>query len=301
MNEPQTLQYARMFTGWGCACIPLKHRDKLPLVKDWQHAPICDEQRLLKYFASGNNNMGIVCGLPSSNLVVIDFDEMWAWVDWVENHHLTTPTVQTRRGMHIYVRVERLPAHKCKLAIDGQLVGDVLTTGAQVVGPGSTHPTGHIYKLMDVCELATIESIDELGLPLQVVAPSTIEGARPDIPDDIPGLMPGIPDAWVNAGIKQLVVMLTMAREGNRNELLFWAACRAFDDGLQLQQVTALLESAALACGLTEREVTATIASASKTPRKTPTTPEVGPRPAQQRLHKPRSAQQRMQRRRLGR
>jgi hypothetical protein len=53
------------------------------------------------------------------------------------------------------------------------------------------------------------------------------------------------------------------AHEGQRNTRLFWAACRAYENGIGPELTTALVE-AALRTGLTEREARATIASASR-------------------------------------
>jgi alkylhydroperoxidase/carboxymuconolactone decarboxylase family protein YurZ len=53
------------------------------------------------------------------------------------------------------------------------------------------------------------------------------------------------------------------AHEGQRNTRLFWAACRAYEDGIGPVLVDPLVE-AALNTGLTEREARATIASAAR-------------------------------------
>ncbi|MGW4005962.1 hypothetical protein ACWEGM_29830, partial [Streptomyces nigra] len=60
-----------------------------------------------------------------------------------------------------------------------------------------------------------------------------------------------------------LVQFVMAAHEGQRNTRLFWAACRAYEDGIGPGLVEPLVE-AALDTGLTEREARATIASAAR-------------------------------------
>lgn len=60
-----------------------------------------------------------------------------------------------------------------------------------------------------------------------------------------------------------LVQFVLGAHEGQRNTRLFWAACRAYEDGIGPALVDPLVE-AALHTGLSEREARATIASAAR-------------------------------------
>lgn len=53
------------------------------------------------------------------------------------------------------------------------------------------------------------------------------------------------------------------AHEGQRNTRLFWAACRAYENGIGSALVAPLVD-AARTTGLTEREARATIASAAR-------------------------------------
>ncbi len=60
-----------------------------------------------------------------------------------------------------------------------------------------------------------------------------------------------------------LVQFVLAAHEGQRNTRLFWAACRAYEDGIGPELVEPLVD-AARATGLSEREARATIASAAR-------------------------------------
>jgi hypothetical protein len=59
------------------------------------------------------------------------------------------------------------------------------------------------------------------------------------------------------------VQFVLAAHEGQRNTRLFWAACRAYENGVG-PALTASLVDAALRTGLTEHEARATIASAAR-------------------------------------
>ena len=59
-----------------------------------------------------------------------------------------------------------------------------------------------------------------------------------------------------------IVRRVSEAREGERNAVLFWAACRLLERGVRLRHVEALLLSPALSIGLSDVEARRTIASA---------------------------------------
>ncbi|MDX2783857.1 primase alpha helix C-terminal domain-containing protein, partial [Streptomyces caniscabiei] len=63
-----------------------------------------------------------------------------------------------------------------------------------------------------------------------------------------------------------LVHFVLTAQEGQRNTRLFWAACRAYENGLGPELANALVE-VAVRTGLTEREARSTIASAARMAR----------------------------------
>jgi hypothetical protein len=71
------------------------------------------------------------------------------------------------------------------------------------------------------------------------------------------------PTAARDGELSHLAAWACRLREGNRNDGLFWAACRAAEAGDET--VLADLAAAAKSAGLTGREITATIASARRT------------------------------------
>ena len=152
MNK--TLEYALFYASYELSVIPLKPGEKLPLIK-WEkyqeEPPTMGEVQ--KWFESGNNNIGIVCGKVSNNLVVIDFDDAEVYEKFMKevegNTELkdvidSTWLVKTGKGFHIYlwvgtdkpVKTGKLP----KVDIKGE--------GGYVVAPPSLHPSGKRYEFV---------------------------------------------------------------------------------------------------------------------------------------------------------
>ncbi len=71
------------------------------------------------------------------------------------------------------------------------------------------------------------------------------------------------PTAVKDADLSHLASWVERQHEGNRNDGLFWAACRAAETGDKA--VLAELAAAARSAGLTNREIAATISSARRT------------------------------------
>jgi hypothetical protein len=61
-----------------------------------------------------------------------------------------------------------------------------------------------------------------------------------------------------------LLCRVATAQEGNRNKALFWAACRAREDGI-LDQIEDELITAAMSAGETETKARRTVASTRRT------------------------------------
>lgn len=125
---------------------------------------------------------------------------------------------------------------------------DVKTHTGYCVLPPSIHPaTGDAYAWQS-------------GTPA-TLPPSMVALLRPPRPKPTPPLRkPPSADKRADA----LVRYVRQSMEGQRNARLFWAACRAVDDGLS-RDVFAALVNAAVAVGLAEQECWQTINSALRT------------------------------------
>jgi len=177
------LDYALKYYEKGFSIIPLKPRSKQPWVS-WtkykkERLPI---EEVKKWFANNNNNIGIVCGSVSNNLVVIDFDSQNLYEEWYKSLPLewqykveTTLTVKTSRGRHVYFRIKTNDFDKLfenKEKLETKLGNAEIIYKMYVVAPPSIHPdTGIQYEIwhenefwkneIDIAEL-TLEQWKEL-------------------------------------------------------------------------------------------------------------------------------------------
>src|SRR5699024_876118 len=118
-----------------------------------------------------------------------------------------------------------------------------------VIAPPSVHPdTGQPYQWGKECPFAE--------LPAQAVEALAPPKPRVTLP---------APVSEHSGNLNGLVRSVSEAVEGERNQKLFWAACRAFDHG-DTDIIQELFE-AALSVGLTDSEASATIDSARRTER----------------------------------
>ncbi|GAA1304880.1 bifunctional DNA primase/polymerase [Streptomyces javensis] len=130
---------------------------------------------------------------------------------------------------------------------------DIRGLGGYLVGPGSYASHGS-YRLAP-------------GSPAWAPAPvpsallRLLTPPRPAPPRSYrPG--PSFPEPRP-AALEGLVRFVRASREGQRNDRLFWAACRAYETGAGPELAPALIE-AALDTGLPPREARATVASAAR-------------------------------------
>lgn len=175
--------------------------------------------------------------------VVIDIDprnggdETWRKL----NHDKQLPDTLTTRtgsgGLHLWYRMPHA----------GEVRGtagpgiDIKTEKGYLVMPGSTHPeTGGLY----VCE----KWAQPAELPAWLVKHVYRIETRP--------VKPSTPREGNGAG---LINAVAGAQPGERNSTLYWAACRANTEGLDLEHE---LAEAAQSIGLSNAEITATLRSA---------------------------------------
>lgn len=139
--------------------------EKRPFENNWQKEPHNYEE-ISKWVAKGNN-YGICCGY--NNLIVIDCDED-ILIEHLQKQKLPkTFTVKTGGGgIHYYYFCKGLDK-KIILQPDGpeSHCGEVQSWGTQVVGPGSLHPNGQIYTILDnsaIQEISREELLDVLSI-----------------------------------------------------------------------------------------------------------------------------------------
>jgi len=187
--------------------------------------------------------IGIATGTVSQVWVVdVDVKHREACTWWRANHPrlLPTRTYETRSGgLHLYYR-------------DGTGIG--CTTGRICKGIDTRGDGGYV-----VYWFATGLACRDHSPPAPW--PAWLRDALTP-PRPTPVISHRSPTASADTAIAGIVRRVTEAREGERNAVLFWAACRLLERGMRLRDVEALLLPTAINIGLTEAEARRTITSA---------------------------------------
>lgn len=206
---------------------------------------------------------GIACGRPPHHLIGIDLDTkhgddpVTALERLGREHHFTLPPTVTvltpSGGRHLWLTGPPdvvVPNSASRLAPGIDIRG----TGGYLVGPGSLTTHG-IYRLAP-----GTAHLPAAPCPPPLLALLTRRPRR--LP---PRPLANSSDAHTHPHARGhgLVEFVRTAREGQRNTRLFWAACRAYENGLGETLAPALTE-AALQSGLTLTEARSTLASAAR-------------------------------------
>jgi len=172
-NLDAALEYRRL--GW--SIIPMRLAEKKPAVrwKRYQSAS-AGESTVRRWFCPGSTHgIAVVFGQASGGLASRDFDSMTAYEDWKTSHPdlaASLPTVETRRGRHVYCRTE--PDHVREIrarlgkpdgtgainCLDGELRAGV---GCYSVVPPSKHPSGAAYRWLNPLVELPILNLVESG------------------------------------------------------------------------------------------------------------------------------------------
>lgn len=263
----------------GLAVIPLS-RTKLPALRSPHHEQpepthchgecgrpghgvydaSTDPWRIRELFAAAPwaTGYGIACGLPPHHLIGIDLDTKSgtdapaALRELALRHLFTIPATVVvatpSGGRHIWLAG---PPDAVVPNSAGRLAPgiDIRGAGGYLVGPGSRTEHG-VYSAV-----AGTAHLPPAGCP-----PSLLRLLAPP-PRAYPLTLPQMPvPAQRGQGLVQFVLA---AHEGQRNTRLFWAACRAYENGIGESLADELI-AAALRVGLTDREARSTIASAAR-------------------------------------
>ncbi|MFJ3663535.1 bifunctional DNA primase/polymerase [Streptomyces sp. NPDC090119] len=258
----------------GLAVIPLSRR-KLPALRSPHRAdptrPPChgecgrfghgvhdasaDPVRVRALFAAAPwaTGYGIACGLPPHRLIGVDLDtkpgtdSRAALRALAVRHRFTIPetvvVLTPSGGRHLWLTGPpdvAVPNSASRLAPGIDIRG----VGGYLVGPGSRGTHGTYTVAPDTARLRPAPCPPAL---LHLLLPP-------------PPRPPRAPSA---AGGAALVHFVRTAHEGERNARLFWAACRAWEQGMGAALAGPLLD-AALDTGLPEPEARATLASAAR-------------------------------------
>ncbi|WP_329315436.1 bifunctional DNA primase/polymerase [Streptomyces sp. NBC_01262] len=225
------------------------------------HDATDDEQRLGVLFdaAPYATGYGIACGRGDAPLLGVDLDRKNG-VDGVDalallaaEHEFVVPDTiviaTPSGGLHLWFAG---PAGAEVPNSAGRLAPgiDVRGYGGYLVGPGSWTRHG-IYR---VAEPRPVADIPPALLALMTRVPEPSAGPMPLARHRPPSALVG------------LIEFVLQAPEGELNNRLYWASCRAFETGLDPEAVTRALINAAVHCGHPERAAARTVASARNAP-----------------------------------
>jgi hypothetical protein len=222
----------------------------------------------INFWANNNvlDNVAIVCGQVSKNLVVVDLDGKAA-IEAFERtfpYLLDTFTVLTGsgKGKHLYYRVESLPPTTRVVYPNHQAV-ELRANGCYVVAPPSIHPETHLpYRPAFSAQIKKLPHMEDVKRWLYA------QLARKEAPRAMTGkrtIYKGNTPAWANAALGYECRDVRFTKEGNRHNQLFISARNlgqiVGDGDLQEAVVRNALLNEALGVGLGERDALAVIQS----------------------------------------
>ena len=141
------LEAALRYAALGLRVIPLRPREKVPILSDWPAKATTDNETITKWWQQNPDaNVGLVCG---ELLVVLDVDGAPGW-DSLEGVGVkaeqlpVTWIAETGRegGRHLFFRSQPGLRSRVRL-LDGV---DIKGAGGYVVAAPSVHPNGNHYK-----------------------------------------------------------------------------------------------------------------------------------------------------------
>jgi hypothetical protein len=162
-GEHLMIDYAKIYLEHGLNIIPLKFKDKTPVIEWKPFQSKLAEKRMVEVWFSIERNIGIICGSISKNLIVIDFDDREIFAEFYNllDEDLkakvdSTWVVATSRGLHVYFRI---PYPFKTQKIESKI--DIKGEGSYVVAPPSVHPDGTIYMFRQGPPEYSIQNLNE--------------------------------------------------------------------------------------------------------------------------------------------
>ncbi len=211
----------------GLAVIPLRPGDKVPVTDNGVNNWTTDPDAVADYWhRNPSANVGIVCGQPSHNLVVIDVDRhggvdgMGSIGEWATSNGLELPETVTFEtgsgGRHYLYRT----AQEVRGSVNRELAVDVKGKGGYIVAPPSLHPNGEYYE-----ELVGLDDVPIADADAAVY--SLIESVRPS--------------QSMGEGERRHFELPETIPNGQRNDTLYRYACSLRARRMDQVEVLALL------------------------------------------------------------
>jgi hypothetical protein len=238
----------------GLPVFPLQPRSKIPFAGSRGFKDATRDENIIRewWTQKPDANIGLAMG---DKLFVVDLDgpDAVAWFINASGRHGEpdkTLTVKTARGWHLYFWAP------CEIPNSAGLLAphvDVRGVGGYVVGAPSIHPSGYAYKIVK-------------DLPIAEAPRWLTDGTVPDEKPPEVFLRPDLEDASKLRAITGIANLVESAGEGERNRIVYWAACRFAEmvrDGLITRSYAdELLVRAGTGAGLPAWEVRSATRSA---------------------------------------
>jgi len=139
----------------GIKFVLIASRDKRPFQKDWTNKNISWNSEELNNHLNNGGNYGVIGG-GDKKLLIVDFDNEEVQREVIKKLPKTF-TIKTGSGLlHKYLFSNNPDSFKI---FDEKLntLADVQGEGKQVVGPGSIHPNGNTYSIVDNEDISFID------------------------------------------------------------------------------------------------------------------------------------------------
>ena len=252
MSESRTArEWTLTYAEHGWRVYPIEAGRKKALFTGWQTSATTDPDLIRRQWPrEPYANVGLICG-EAFAVFDIEAPHLPAFFAYLDGHGYVLPETPVnstgRGGLHLYVKpVDRVSTTR-KLLLAGTHIGEFKTSGGVVAPPSVTEGQYRWLWLPD--DLITAEAPAWLTTLIGEPAQPTGETRRE-------------PAADPAAALDALARAVRDESQGNRNSILFWAACRAVEEGIRPDIAEAVLCRAARSAGLDDAEVLATIESA---------------------------------------
>ncbi len=257
MSESRTArEWTLTYAEHGWRVYPIEAGRKKALFTGWQTSATTDPDLIRRQWPrEPYANVGLICG-EAFAVFDIEAPHLPAFFAYLDGHGYVLPETPVnstgRGGLHLYVKpVDRVSTTR-KLLLEGAHIGEFKTTGGVLAPPSVT--AGQYRWLWLPDDLIPAEAPEWLTTLISEPAQTrSVSRGRACARTPDPG-----------AALDALACAVRDEPAGNRNSILFWAACRAFEEGIRPDIAEAVLRRAANSAGLEDAEAQATIESALK-------------------------------------
>jgi hypothetical protein len=209
------LDAARLYKRRGWSVVPVPAGEKAPRLKKWQELRLT-EPELAEYF-NKNDNIGLLLGEPSKNLVDIDLDCDEA-IELAPDFLPRTRRIHGRKSKrhshwYYYSLVPMKPKKFCDL--DGKCLVEIRSTGQQTIIPPSRHPSGErIFwestgKPPRISSKKLLRRVRELAAACLCARHWPTKGSRHEVAKALAGLL--LRARWDEAATVHFVSMVARA------------------------------------------------------------------------------------------